>query len=120
MYSAYYAIHGGQIATLKVICQHEKFTAAHAHSTGPDGISLLGAAIQKNRLDMITYLMDEVQINPTKQCWNGGGNGLHACALWGTTSAIQVRVCESGTRSERREERSGEALRIFTGRGPTP
>ena len=72
--------------------KHEKFTAAHAHSTGPDGISLLGAAIQKNRLDMITYLLDEVQINPTKQCWNGGGNGLHACANWGTSASIKLLI----------------------------
>ena len=92
VYSAYYAIQGGQISTLKIVCKHEKFTAAHAHSTGPEGVSLLGAAIQKNRLDLITYLLDDVQINPTKQCWNGGGNGLHACALWGTTEAIQLLI----------------------------
>ncbi|GMH90150.1 hypothetical protein TL16_g11680 [Triparma laevis f. inornata] len=92
VHGAHYAILGGQLESLKAITKHEKFTAAHAHSTGPDGVSLLGTAIKGRMMELVNYLVTEVGINPTKQCWSGGGNGLHACALWGTSEIIKLFI----------------------------
>ncbi|GMH47704.1 hypothetical protein TrVE_jg8302 [Triparma verrucosa] len=92
VFGAHYAILGGQIESLRTITKHEKFTAAHAHSTGPDGVSLLGTAIKTKSMDLVNYMVNEVGVNPTKQCWNGGGNGLHACALWGTSEICQLFI----------------------------
>ena len=92
VYMAHYAIKFKKLDCLREVCKHEKFTAAHAHSTGPDGISLLGTAIRANDVDVLNYLLEEVQINPTKQCWNGGGNALHACGLWGDGAVVEIII----------------------------
>ena len=83
------AVKHNKMDCLKEVVSHEVFSAAHSHSTGPEGISLLGVAIKYQRTAMVTFLLDELQVNPTKQCWDGGGNGLHAVARWGNKAVAE-------------------------------
>ena len=112
---ACYAIESGRMDCLKEIVTHEKFTAANAHSTGAGGISLLGVAIKSRRVAMINYLLEELQVNPTKQCWDGGGNALHALGRWGnkgTTDAVMKHPKIVPTLYERKNTQGSTPLML--------
>jgi len=92
VFCACYASMGGHLSCLKIVCDHEKYTAAHCHAGGVDGLTALGWAIKFRQLAVLNYLIDVVGVNPTKQVSNGGGSALHAVATWGDMKMLEPIV----------------------------
>ena len=90
VFGACHAVVGGFLDCLKVVTNHDKYTVAHSHAGGMSGLTVLGHAIKNNRFDIASFLIETVQVNPTKQCYQGGGNSLHLVATWADKKMLDL------------------------------